>query len=105
MVAGPDSTGAIGAHSARCLSLTWRSPERHGALTGIGAADDVPIARRLMVCGEPEDRFERDMPVEAAVVAEDELVEVRVDMPNRMLKKSGVHGTSQNITESRRRLS
>ena len=34
-----------------------------------------------MVCGEAEDRFERGMPVEAAVVAEDELVEIRVDMP------------------------
>ena len=32
--------------------------ERRGSLPGIGAADDVPVARGLMVCGEAEYRFE-----------------------------------------------
>ena len=65
-------------HSGRCFSTPWRAPERNVALAGIGAADDIPIARRLMVCRESEHRFERDVPVEAAVVAEDEFVEVGV---------------------------
>jgi hypothetical protein len=33
-----------------------------------------------MVCRESEHRFERDVPVEAAIVAEDVFVEVGVDM-------------------------
>src|SRR5271167_4730313 len=49
---------AVLAHSVRGLSTSWRAPERDAALAGIGAADDVPIARRLMVCRESEHRFE-----------------------------------------------
>ena len=33
-----------------------------------------------MVRGEPEHGFERDVPVEAPIVSEDELVEIRVDV-------------------------
>src|SRR5712691_8623367 len=61
---------AVLAHSRLSFSTPWDAPERDVALAGIGAADDVPIARRLMVCRESEHRFERGMPVEAAIVAE-----------------------------------
>ena len=71
---------AVLAHSCRCLSAARRTSERRISLAGIGAADDVPIARRLMVCREPEDCFERGMPMKPAIIAEDELVKVRVDM-------------------------
>ena len=33
-----------------------------------------------MVRGEPEHGFERDVPVEAPIVSEDKLVEIRVDV-------------------------
>src|ERR1700737_4683705 len=72
---------AIRAHSGRRLSATWRTPESRGSLPGIGAADDVPVTRGVMVRGDAEDRFERGVPVEAAIVAEDELVEIRVEVP------------------------
>src|ERR1700686_2530715 len=72
---------AVLAHSGRRLSATWRTPEGRGSLPGIGAADDVPVTRGLMVCRDAEDRFERGVPVEAAIVAEDELVEIRVEVP------------------------
>ena len=49
---------AVLAHSGRCLSAARRTSERRISLTGIGAADNVPIARRLMVRREPEDCFE-----------------------------------------------
>src|SRR5450759_146482 len=55
---GSGDGGAVLARSARCLSTSWRAPEHDVALAGIGAANDVPIARRLMVCRESEHRFE-----------------------------------------------
>ena len=58
LVIGLGRARAILAHSGRCPSVARRTPERWTALAGIGAADDVPIARRLSVRGEPEDRFE-----------------------------------------------
>ena len=47
---------------------------------GRAAADDVAIGFWRAVRGEPEHRFERDVPVKAAVVAKDELIEIGVDM-------------------------
>ena len=44
------------------------------------AGGDVPIARRHMVRRQPKHCFERDVTVKATVVAEDVLVEVRIDM-------------------------
>src|SRR5262245_3693546 len=49
-------------------------------LCGIVAPDDIPVTRRVMVRGEPEHGFERDVPVEAPIVSEDKLVEIRVDV-------------------------
>src|SRR5271169_2218180 len=71
---------AVLAHSGRCFSTPWDAPEREVALAGIGATNDVPVARRLMVCRESEHRLKRDVPVKAAIIAEDKLVEIRVDM-------------------------
>src|SRR5713101_4712001 len=80
MALGLGASRAVLAHSGRCFSTPWGAPEGYLALAGIGAADDVPIARRLMVCGQSKHRFERGVPVEAAIVVEDELVEIRIDM-------------------------
>src|SRR5437899_7961108 len=49
-------------------------------LRGIVASDDIPVTRRVMVRGEPEHGFERDVPVEAPIVSEDKLVEIRVNV-------------------------
>ena len=46
---GLGAGGAVLAHSVRGLSASWCAPERDATLAGIGAADDVRIARRLMV--------------------------------------------------------
>src|ERR1035437_2981609 len=73
--------GAVLAHPGGGLSPTWRTSERRGALPGIGAADNVPIALGFMVRCQAEYRFERDVPIEAAIVAEDEFIEIRVDVP------------------------
>ena len=43
-------------------------------------ADDIPVARRVMVRGELEHGLERDVPVEAPIVSEDKLVEISVDV-------------------------
>ena len=43
-------------------------------------AGDIPIGSRRVACCEPENRFEGNMPIVAAVVTEDELVEVGVDV-------------------------
>jgi hypothetical protein len=59
---------AILSHSARRLAATRRSPGRLDALSRIVWFDDFPIARRLMLGGRSEQRFERNMPVEAAIV-------------------------------------
>ena len=80
LVDGLGFAGAIPSHSGGGLSATWHAPRRRGAFAGICAGGDVPIARRLMMRRQPEHRFERDVTVKAAVVAEDVLVEVRIDM-------------------------
>ena len=49
-------------------------------LSRIVSFDDVPIARRRMMCRQPEQGFERNVPVEAAIVAKDEFIEVGVDV-------------------------
>ena len=40
------------------------------------------------MCGEPEHGFERDVPMKAAIVAKDELIEIGVDMlaPQAMIR-------------------
>ncbi len=40
----------------------------------------VPIGHGRAVCCQPENRLEGNMPIKAAVVAEDELVEINVDV-------------------------
>ena len=71
---------AILSHSGGRLSAPRRSPDRLDALSRIVSFDDVPVARRRMMCGQPEQGFERNMPVEAAIVAKDEFIEIGVDV-------------------------
>ena len=63
-----------------CPSASRLAPDCRQAFAWIVAADDIPVARRVMVRGEPEHGLERDVPVEAPIVSEDELVEVAVDV-------------------------
>src|ERR1700686_150033 len=78
MALGLGACRAVVADSGRRCSTPWSAPEHDVALAGIGAADDVPIARRRMVGRASEHRFERGMAVEAAIVAEDDPVEPAV---------------------------
>ena len=58
---------------------------------GRAAVDDVAIGFWRAVRGEPEHRFERDVPMKAAVVAKDELIEIGVDMlaPQAVIRAQG----------------
>jgi hypothetical protein len=56
------------------------APDCRYAFARIVTADDIPVARRVMARGEPEDGLERDVPVETPIVSEDKLVEIRVDV-------------------------
>jgi hypothetical protein len=67
---------AISTHADHCLSVAWRAPSRRLPLSGIGPANDIPIARRRVARRQAEQFFERRMPVKAAVVAKDEFVEI-----------------------------
>ena len=71
---------AILSHSARRPAPTRRSPDRLDALSRIVSFDDFPVALRLMLRGQPEQRFERNMPVEAAIVAKNEFIEISVEV-------------------------
>src|SRR5271166_1683186 len=64
----PDSGRSISSGSIDCV---WRA--------GV-AVDDVAVGFWPATCGEREDRFERDVPVKAAIVAKYEFLEVGVDM-------------------------
>ena len=54
--------------------------EQAATLAGVVFFDDVPIARGFVAGRQAEDGFERDVPVEATVVSEDEFIEVGVDV-------------------------
>src|SRR5271157_425302 len=68
-------------HSGRRLAAARRTPGRLDALSRIVSFDDVPVARRLMLGGQPEQGFERNMAVEAAIVTKNEFVEISVEVP------------------------
>src|SRR4051794_26174683 len=68
------------AHAGRCPSAPRPPPDCRHSFSGIVAPDDIPVTRRVMVRGEPKHGFERDVPVEAPIVSEDKLVEIRVDV-------------------------
>ena len=61
----------------RWRSFCFAAPcGRNVSLSRVGAADDVPIARRRVSRGKAEHCFERSVTVKAAVVSEHELVEI-----------------------------
>ena len=45
---------AVLAHSGGRLAAARRTPERFSTLARIVSFDDIPIARRLVMCGEPK---------------------------------------------------
>src|ERR1700730_6773194 len=67
-------------HAGRCPAVPRLAPDCRHAFAGIVAPDDIPVTRRVMVRGEPEHGFERDVPVEAPIVSEDKLVEIGVEV-------------------------
>ena len=71
---------AILSHSGDRLAAARRTPDRLDAFSRIVSFDDVPVARRRVMCGQPEQGFERNVPVEAAIVAKDEFIEIGVDV-------------------------
>ena len=78
----------IRSHSSGSLAAARRPPERLDALPRVVSFDDVPVAGRRMMCGQPEQGFERNVPVEAAIVAKDEFIEIGVDVraPQAMIR-------------------
>ena len=54
---------------------------RVGRFSWIVSVDDVPEGRWSMVGGEAQQGFERNMAVEASIVAKHEFVEICVDVP------------------------
>src|SRR5271165_272284 len=70
----------IRSHSGGRLAAARRPPDRLDALSRIVSFDDVPVAGRRMMCGQPEQGSERNVPVEAAIVAKDEFIEIGVDV-------------------------
>ncbi len=60
--------------------MAWRAPSRRLPLSGIGPANDIPIAQRRVARRQAEHFFERRMPVKAAIVAKDEFVEICIDV-------------------------
>src|SRR5271165_1490824 len=56
-------------HRSPQLLRPWRAPSRRLPLSGIGPANDIPIARRRVARRQAEQFFERRMPVKAAIVA------------------------------------
>src|ERR1700676_4081961 len=79
---------AILSHSGCRLAATRRSPHCSDALSRIVSFNDVPIARRLMLGGQPEQGFERNMSVEAAIIAKNEFIEISIDVlaPQAMIR-------------------
>jgi len=67
-------------HAAGGLSSARISPFWRRLLAWVWLADDIPIADGSAVCRQPENGLEGYMPIKAAVVAEDEFVEVGVDV-------------------------
>src|SRR3954447_17880717 len=67
-------------HAGRCPSAPRPAPDCRHAFAGIVAPDHIPVTRRVMVRGKPKHGFERDVPVEAPIVSEDKLIEIRVDV-------------------------
>ena len=67
-------------HAAGSLAPPGVPPRWHRFLARVLLAGDVPIGRGRVACCQPENRFEGNMSIKATVVAEDELVEVGVDV-------------------------
>src|SRR5271156_3756314 len=80
LVAGYRFGRAILSHAGCRFPAALCASERHDAVSWVSAPGDIPIADRFMVHGKTEHGFERDMPVKAAVVAEDKFIEVGIDM-------------------------
>ena len=80
LVGGERRWRTILSHSGGRLAAARRLPDRLDALSRIVSFDDFPVARRRMMCGQPEQGFERNVPVEAAIVAKDEFIEIGVDV-------------------------
>jgi len=76
----PRAAGSVGFHATRRLSKARRHALDQHPLPRVSAADDIPVADRPAARSDAEDRLERDVPIEAAIEAEHELVEVRVDV-------------------------
>ena len=68
------------AHAAGGFAATAIAPRCRRILARVARVGDVPIGRRRVVRRQAENRREGHMAVEAAVVAEDELVEVGVEV-------------------------
>src|SRR5271166_5987814 len=76
----------IRSHSGGRLAAARRPPDRLDALSRIVSFDDVPVAGRRMMCGQPEQGFERNVPVEAAIVAKDEFIEIASQHATQLTK-------------------
>src|SRR3954454_11899345 len=66
--------------SAGCLAMAWLSPDCRGSFARIFPLDDVPVGYRPVARRQAKHGLERDMSIKSSVVAEDEFVQVRIDV-------------------------
>ena len=60
--------------------MAWLSPDCRGSFARVFPLDDVPVGYRPVARRQAKHDLERDMSIKSSVVAEDEFVQVRIDV-------------------------
>src|SRR4051794_41971899 len=60
--------------------MAWLSPDCRGSFARVFPLDDVPVGYRPVARRQAKHGLERDMSIKSSVVAEDEFVQVRIDV-------------------------
>src|SRR4051812_24154812 len=60
--------------------MAWLSPVCRGSFARVFPLDDVPVGYRPVARRQAKHGLERDMSIKSSVVAEDEFVQVRIDV-------------------------
>src|SRR4051794_40700751 len=70
--------------------MAWLSPDCRGSFARVFPLDDVPVGYRPVARRQAKHGLERDMSIKSSVVAEDEFVQVRIDV---LAAETGAEGT------------
>src|SRR6476620_1698667 len=60
--------------------MAWLSPDCRGSFARVFPLDDVPVGYRPVARRQAKHGLERDMSIKSSDVAEDEFVQVRIDV-------------------------